>query len=272
MDKLNIFSLQNKVAVITGASGFLGESFSNTLLQAGAIVHLIDINLTQLQTVEKKLNSEMVHIHQCDITNEDEVKDTIKNILNKSSKIDILVNSAAIDPKMDKETTTTDIPGKFTEYSSESFLDSLKVNLLGCFLITKYVCRYMETVQTGSIINISSIYGIAAPDPNIYKDKNQNQILFKPVDYSTTKAGVIGFTKSLAATFSGTNIRVNTLVPGGTFNNNPEHFKLKYSDKTILKRMGKPDDYDGALIFLASDASSYVTGATIVVDGGYSTL
>jgi len=130
----------------------------------------------------------------------------------------------------------------------------------------------MEKRGSGSIVNVASHYGMRGPDQRIYKDKNGNQTFFKPIDYSVTKAGIFGFTRALAAYYRDTSIRVNSLSPGGAFNNHDDHFTEQYSARTILGRMAEPDEYRGAILFLCSDASSYMTGANLVVDGGWTAL
>ena len=185
-------------------------------------------------------------------------------------RLDILVNSAALDPKFDPDAAAKGIaPGAFEDYPLEQWNAALNVNLTGMFLVTQ-ACAKQMVVQgkKGSIINICSTYGLNGPDQRIYI-KDGKRVAYKPVYYTTTKAGVMGFTKYLAAYYAETEIRVNALTPGGVFNNHEEYFVKNYSAKTILGRMAKKDEMNGALLFLASDASSYMTGNNVVVDGGW---
>ena len=185
-------------------------------------------------------------------------------------RIDILVNSAALDPKFDPTATGKGIaPGSFEDYPLDQWNAALQVNLTGTFLMTQACVRPMlDRGARGSIINICSTYGLNGPDQRIYV-KDGKRVAFKPVYYTVTKAGILGFTKYLAAYYAGTEIRVNALTPGGVFNDHEEYFVQNYSARTILGRMARPDEMNGALLFLASDASSYMTGSNLVVDGGW---
>jgi 2-deoxy-D-gluconate 3-dehydrogenase len=186
-------------------------------------------------------------------------------------RLDVLVNSAALDPKFDPDAVSKGIaPGKFEEYPLEQWNAALNVNLTGTFLVTQACVKQMLAQgKKGSIINICSTYGLNGPDQRIYRKADGSQPAFKPVYYTVTKAGIVGFTKYLAAYYMETEIRVNMLTPGGVYNNHDELFAKNYAAKTILGRMAKRDEMNGALLFLASDASSYMTGNNVVVDGGW---
>ena len=185
----------------------------------------------------------------------------------------MLVNSAAVDPKADAATSSTLADAGFADYPLAAWRRSMDVNLTGTFLVTRAVCRVMEAQgdgaqRAGAIVNISSTYGLAGPDQRLYQRADGTRS-FKPLDYSVTKAGMLGFTRALAAHYAGTEIRVNALTPGGAFNEHDDEFVAAYSSRTILGRMAQPDEYRGAIAFLCSDASSYMTGANLIVDGGW---
>ncbi len=205
-----------------------------------------------------------------DITQPDSVKGLLTSVLSDFGRIDVLVNSAALDPKFDPGAASKGIaPGSFEDYPLDQWNAALKVNLTGMFLVTQACVRPMIAAGgKGSIINICSTYGLNGPDQRSYVKQGQ-RVAFKPVYYTVTKAGVLGFTKYLAAYYAGTEIRVNALTPGGVFNDHEDYFVQNYSAKTILGRMARKDEMNGALLFLASDASSYMTGGNLVVDGGW---
>lgn len=270
-----IFDLTGKTAVVTGAAGLLGRKFAEALAMAGAKVAMVDLAIDRLEEASKPLFEQFdgqIILLPCDITKEEQTTEVI-NKLAEDHGVDILVNSAAIDPKFDMGSVKDgETVGAFTSYSLENWKRSMDVNLTGTFIMTKAVCRHFEEKQSGVVINISSTYGISGPDQRIYESKDRGFQFFKPVDYSVTKAGMIGFTKALAAYYQGKDIRVNALSPGGTQNNNSKEFIENYSYRTILGRMAVPEDYVGAIIFLCSDASAYMTGSNLVVDGGWTAL
>jgi 2-deoxy-D-gluconate 3-dehydrogenase len=266
------FDLTGRVAVVTGGVGLLGTEFCRTLAEAGASVAVVDLNGSASQAVAESLaNSGYQALAlPTDITKPESVDAAVDQVLSTFGRIDILVNSAALDPKFDPEAVDKGItPGAFEDYPLDLWNSALNVNLTGMFLMTQACVKPMiEQGKKGSIINICSTYGLNGPDQRIYV-KDGQRVAFKPVYYTVTKAGVIGFTKYLAAYYAETEIRVNALTPGGVFNNHEEYFVKNYSAKTILGRMAKKDEMNGALLFLASDASSYMTGNNVVVDGGW---
>jgi NAD(P)-dependent dehydrogenase (short-subunit alcohol dehydrogenase family) len=266
------FDLTGRVAVVTGGVGLLGAEFCRTLAEAGAVVAVVDLNESALQTTADALTTSgyQALAIPTDITQPDSVNALVENVLSAYGRIDILVNSAALDPKFDPDAVNKGItPGAFEDYPLDLWNSALNVNLTGMFLMTQVCVKPMiNRGKKGSIINICSTYGLNGPDQRIYV-KEGKRVAFKPVYYTVTKAGVMGFTKYLAAYYAGTEIRVNALTPGGVFNNHEDYFVKNYSAKTILGRMAKKDEMNGALLFLASDASSYMTGNNVVVDGGW---
>jgi len=266
------FDLTGRVAVVTGGVGLLGAEFCRTLAEAGAAVAIVDLNASVSQAVTDSLTDSgyKALALPTDITQPDSVNAAVEKVLSTFGRLDILVNSAALDPKFDPDAVNKGItPGAFEDYPLDLWNSALNVNLTGMFLMTQACVKPMlEQEKKGSIINICSTYGLNGPDQRIYI-KEGKRVAFKPVYYTVTKAGVMGFTKYLAAYYAETEIRVNALTPGGVFNNHEDYFVKNYSAKTILGRMAKKDEMNGALLFLASDASSYMTGNNLVVDGGW---
>ena len=266
------FDLSGRVAVVTGGVGLLGTEFCRTLAEAGASVAVVDRNASASQAMADTLTKSgfKAQAFVTDITQPDSVNTMVDNVLSAFGRIDILVNSAALDPKFDPDAIKKGItPGAFEDYPLEQWNSALNVNLTGTFLVTQACVKPMLAQgKKGSIINICSTYGLNGPDQRIYI-KDGERVAFKPVYYTVTKAGVMGFTKYLAAYYAGTDIRVNALTPGGVFNDHEDYFVKNYSAKTIIGRMAKKDEMNGALLFLASDASSYMTGNNVVVDGGW---
>jgi NAD(P)-dependent dehydrogenase (short-subunit alcohol dehydrogenase family) len=266
------FDLTGRVAVVTGGVGLLGAEFCRTLAEAGAAVAVVDLNASGSQAVADTLmkGGYRTLALPTDITQPDSVNAAVENVLSAFGRLDVLVNSAALDPKFDPDAVNRGItPGAFEDYPLDLWNSALNVNLTGMFLMTQACVKPMiEQGKRGSIINICSTYGLNGPDQRIYIREGK-RVAFKPVYYTVTKAGVMGFTKYLAAYYAGTEIRVNALTPGGVFNNHEEYFVKNYSSKTILGRMAQKDEMNGALLFLASDASSYMTGNNLVVDGGW---
>jgi len=269
------FDLSGQTAVVTGGTGLLGTEFCKALASAGANVAITDINQQQLEktlaSIQKEFPKAHVIIRIVDVTSTQSIERCIQAVCQEFEKIDILINSAAIDAKFDKESDTSTF-SKFTEFPKSMWAQSISVNLTGTFLMTQAVCRIMEKYQTGSIIFLGSNYGLVGPDQQIYKKDGHSSQSFKPPVYSVCKAGLIGLTKFLATYYAGTKIRVNMLTPSGVYNNQDEEFVKNYSGNTILRRMSNKEEYWGPLLFLASDASSYMTGGNLVIDGGWTAI
>jgi NAD(P)-dependent dehydrogenase (short-subunit alcohol dehydrogenase family) len=267
------FDLTGRVAVVTGGIGQLGTEFCRTLAEAGAAVAVVDLNAEKCSTAAAELAKAGYKALgvATDITDPDSVNSMVAQVVAAFGRLDILVNSAALDPKFDPEAVAKGIaPGKFEEYPLDLWNTALNVNLTGTFLMTQACVKQMIAQgKKGSIINICSTYGLNGPDQRIYRKADGSQPSYKPVFYTVTKAGIVGFTKYLAAYYMETEIRVNMLTPGGVYNNHDETFAKNYAAKTIMGRMAHKDEMNGALLFLASDASSYMTGNNVVVDGGW---
>ena len=263
----NLFSLNDKVAVVTGAAGLIGRHHCYALSEAGANIIVCDVDYKRCEKLAGELNTRSLAV-EVDITKPESVKNLKEKTLNEFGKIDVLVNNAAINDMFENPSAAAEL-SMFENYPLDMWQKSIDVNITGTFLCSQVLGAEMVKAGKGSIINIASTYGIVAPDQSIYKDKNGSQNFFKSAAYPVTKGAVISFTKFLAAYWGKKGVRVNALSPGGVENNQDQFFIENYSAKTILGRMAKPNDYKGAIIFLASDASEYMTGANLIVDGGW---
>lgn len=264
---MELFSLKNKTAIVTGALGLIGKEHCKALSEAGANVVVTDLIENACTEFAKSLSTESIGA-SLDVTNPDSIKQLRDKILAKFGHIDVLVNNAAINDMFENPKAANE-QSRFENYPLELWQKSLDVNLTGVFLCSQILGTEMAKQKSGSIINIGSTYGITGPDQSLYIDVNGTQSFYKPPAYSATKGAIIMFTKYLAAYWGKGGVRVNTLTPGGVENFQDDFFIKKYSEKTPLGRMANPSDYKGALIFLASDASSYMTGANLIVDGGW---
>jgi NAD(P)-dependent dehydrogenase (short-subunit alcohol dehydrogenase family) len=265
-----LFLLKGRHALIAGGAGLLGMVFAEALLEAGALVSILDLDPVRLAAARRRLASRFGRravVLRCDLTDRADVAAAVSTC-ERRSPLRILVNAAAIDPKTDARADSASLARGFTDYPIESWRRSMDVNLTGIFLVTQEVCRKLEKRGEGVIVNLSSTYGLVGPDQELYREPSGRRS-FKPGDYSTTKAGLVGFTRYLAAYYSGTTIRVNCLTPGGADNRHPRWFAKAYGARTVLGRMARPEEYKGPMLFLCSDASSYMTGANLVVDGGW---
>lgn len=263
----NLFNLSGKVAVVTGALGLIGKNHCKALSEAGANVIACDLSVDESNNFAKTLPTESFGI-DIDITSKESIENVKSFIINEFGKVDILVNNAAINDMVENPDINSEL-SKFENYPLESFRKVLDVNVTGMFLTSQILGNIMAEGRNGSIINIASTYGIVAPDQSIYMKPDGTQSFYKSPAYPTAKGAVINFTRFLASYWGEKGVRVNTLSPGGVENGQDEYFIDNYSKRTPLQRMAQPQDYMGALVFLASDASSYMTGANLVVDGGW---
>jgi NAD(P)-dependent dehydrogenase (short-subunit alcohol dehydrogenase family) len=259
-DKL--FDLSNKVIILTGAGGLLGSKYAEGLSQAKANVVLVDKNISKIKKQEKFLNTKYgvdSLALKIELTDKKSVQNLVKQVLKKYSRIDGLINNAMY-PEGPKERSY-----HFENFPLKSWNDVIDVNLTGVFLCCQEVGKIMKKQNSGVIVNISSIYGMVGADQRIYGKSKYNSTVI----YGVTKGAILNFTKYLASYWNNTGIRVNTLSLGGVENNHPSDFIKNYSYRTMMGRMAKKNEYVGALIFLLSDASSYMTGSNLVVDGGW---
>ena len=269
----NLFNLKNKIIVITGGSGFLGSEFSFALSGMGAIPVILDQNEKSLRILEKKFikNKRKSSFFLVNINNEKKVNETINLIIKKYKKIDCLINA-----------TTSTMNGtikskskffeKFEKYDFSLWQKSLNGHLSNIFIATKSVAKYMLKRKQGSIVNIASDVGIISPDHRIYEPNKKYRYkgvdFNTPISYSVAKSGIISLTRYLATYWAQKGIRVNCISPAGVYNKHNKKFVEQLSQRIPLGRMAKSYELNGAIIYLCSNASSFVTGHNLVVDGG----
>ena len=264
-----LFDVQNRNIVITGSSGLLGSQYANTLSAAGANVILVDLEAKKNKKLENSLVKKYgnkARSYTSHISNLQEIKKLTKNVLRDFKRIDGLINNAAFTSKGAKE--ESDNPyGSFENFPMKIWQKSIDINLTGVFFCSQAFGKIMAKQGKGVIVNIASNYGLVGADQRIYGKSGLNL----PISYAATKGAVVNMTRYLAAYWNGKGIRVNTLSPGGVLDTTYQDKKFikKYSERTILGRMAKKDEYNGAILFLISDASSYMTGANLIVDGGW---
>lgn len=281
MDILKKFSLKDKTAIITGGTGLLGSVYTHSLLSLGASVIVIDKKIDKTKFIknlvkEYNLTKEIINkikFVKCDITNKKQIDKSFKKIRSNLKNLKVLINNASLVKQVGND-DLRDTYRPFLQMKQKDWEDFFSVDLTGTLLVTQKCIPFLRKNGGGSIINISSTYGILSPDQRIYESlspKNSKQKIEKPIGYSISKSGVLNMTRFLATKFAEDKIRVNTLTLGGVYANNPKSFVKSYSDKTPLRRMADKNEYAGPIIFLATDASSYMTGSNLVVDGGWST-
>ncbi len=263
----DLFSLKGKTAIVTGGLGLIGKKHCEALAAAGANVFVCDIDKNLCSDFAKTLPTESFGF-PLDVTFSVSIASLRDYVLSKFGQIDILVNNAAINDMVENPRQNPE-RGKFENYPLDLWNKALNVNLTGVFLCSQIVGASMAGKRKGSIINIASTYGVVAPDQSLYKKPDGSQVFYKSPAYPATKGAVIAFTKFLASYWGPAGVRVNALSPGGVLNGQEQYFIDNYSSRTPLGRMANPCDYEGAIVFLASDASEYMTGANLIVDGGW---
>lgn len=268
---LSLFDLTGQVCLITGGAGLIGSGFSRAVAGAGATVVIVDVDEIRGEAIAQNINKEvkgsMVVFQKRDITSEKDVQQLLKEVSEQYGHIDALVNNAF--PRNKNW-------GKlFEDVTYEDFCDNLNKHVGGYFLMTKEVAKVMEKQKRGSIVNLGSIYGVVAPKFSVYEGAvysvdDRSKPMTTPVEYAAIKGAVVNLTKYWASYLGKYNIRVNAISPGGVFDNQPDSFVKKYSERVPLgQRMAEVEDLTGVLVFLLSDAARYLTGQNIIVDGGW---
>ena len=270
MNKASLFDVSEKIVIITGASGQLGMEYQAAFLEHGAKVIGVDISKSGgISILEKNYDKDYCFIN-CDITSKDSLTLCLNEIKESIGIPNVLLNNAAIDSPPGSPMEET---GPFENYPEESWDKVLDVNLKGTFLACQVFGAEMAKNRNGSIINISSIYGLVSPDQSIYDfRRKKGEDFYKPVAYSASKSGVLNLTRYLACYWTKDNVRVNSLTIAGVFNNQEDEFLKAYCKRIPIGRMANSKEYNGAVIFLASDASSYMTGSNLILDGGWTAI
>ena len=268
----DLFSLKTKVIVITGAAGILGQQHANAIAAYGGNPVLLDVNVDVINRLAFEINKKYSvesSAFSVDITDEVQIKANLDLLVKRYGMIDGLVNNAANNPKVEQISEKNF--SRLENFLLTDWNNDLSVGLTGSFLCTKYYGHEIsKNPSGGSIVNVSSDLGLIAPDQRLYSVEGlleDNQPV-KPVTYSVIKTGLIGLTRYMATYWADKNVRCNVICPGGVENNQPEDFLLKVSDKIPMNRLANVDEYQGTLVWMLSDASSYLNGAIIPVDGG----
>jgi NAD(P)-dependent dehydrogenase (short-subunit alcohol dehydrogenase family) len=269
----NPISINGKVILVTGAMGLIGKEISYSFLKQGAKVILADLNVSNASVILQELNALGIEeqnytIVALDITDEASATNVVEKSVVAFGRLDVLINNAAIDAKFDKEGTSKVNQSRFENYPIELLRKSVEVNLTGTVIMTQAACRQMLKQGHGNIINVASTYSMVAPNQNLY-DFGQGTQNFKPIDYIASKSFIPNYTRYLATFYAGDNIRCNAIVPHGILNGHEEPFLVNFSKMSPLGRMCNREELNGPFTFLASDASSYMTGSVLMVDGGW---
>jgi 2-deoxy-D-gluconate 3-dehydrogenase len=271
----DLFRLDGRVALVTGGAGLLGRRYCEALVQAGARVVVGDLDLKRATDLASELNGSQAIGVGLDVADPRSVQECVTRAVAAFGRLDILVNNAALTVRGGSETLSpAEYFAPFEDYSLAVWNQALQTNLTGMLLCAQAAGKQMlrQTLAGGVIVNISSTYGVVAPDQRLYDDVRSPYAdtgFNTPVSYAVTKTAVLGLTRYLATYWANKNIRVNALTPHGVFDNHDETFVRNFVYRSPMGRMARNDEYRGALLFLVSDASSYMTGANLIVDGGW---
>lgn len=269
-----LFSLESRTAIVTGGAGLLGYYHGAILAAAGANVVLLDLEKAdprrRAEQLKKEHGGEVIGL-ACDIASESSLQDVRDQLMEKFGRIDILINNAANNPKVEDGNSSW---SRLENFPLDMWEADLRVGLTGAFLCSRVFGQEMAKRKSGVIVNIASDLAMIAPDQRLYRQEGlpEQEQPVKPVTYSVVKTALIGLTRYLATYWSSSNVRVNAISPGGVFNGQPEVFLSRLHQLIPMGRMADRDEYQGAILFLCSDASSYMTGTNLVVDGGRTCL
>jgi NAD(P)-dependent dehydrogenase (short-subunit alcohol dehydrogenase family) len=270
-----LFRLDGKVALVTGGAGLLGRRYCEALLEVGARVVIGDLDGARAEALADELDTSRAFGVRLDVSDENSTQNSVDEAANRFGRLDILVNNAALTVRGGSERLSpSDYFAPFEDYKRDVWDQAIAVNLTGMLLCAQAAGRQMlkQEPPGGVIVNISSTYGVVAPDQRLYEGVTSpyaDTSFNTPVSYAVTKTAVLGLTRYLATYWGRKNIRVNALTPHGVFDNHDESFVKNFVYRSPLGRMARNDEYRGALLFLVSDASSYMTGANLIVDGGW---
>ena len=272
MNTINRFKISGRTCIITGGAGLLGIKHAEAVLDGDGFPIILDVDCKKLEKAVNCLKKEYgkeIEAHEVDITSKEQLGEINRRILKKHKRIDILINNASNNPKVENNINKNNWT-RFENFPEEIWNEDLSVGITGAFLCSQVFGSTMAKQNQGVILNISSDLGLIAPDQRIYRKNNlkENEQMVKPVTYSIVKHALIGLTKYLATYWAKEGIRVNTICPGGVLNKQDEEFLKKLTNLIPLGRMADIDEYKAAVLFLISDASSYITGSTLVIDGG----
>ena len=267
----NLFNIDKKIIAITGASGQLGIYYTKELLRLGASVVSLDIKEHEIfNNLGKEYPDNFLYI-ETNVIDKSSINKALTSIQNKfNDSPNVLINNAAKDSPPGSSSGEN---CSFEDYSEEQWDNVIDTDIKGSFMCCQIFGNEMAKDKNGSIINISSIYGIVSPDQSLYEYKRKNgDDFYKPVAYSVSKSGMLNLTRYLSVYWANKNIRVNTLTLGGVYNNQDDEFLKNYTTRVPMKRMANPDDIIGAIIYLSTDASKYTTGSNLIIDGGWTAI
>lgn len=263
--------IKNKVIVLIGSTGILGSEYVKFLSSKGANVVIGDVNLYKCKEYAEEMKTQFgtdplpLFI---DLYKEESIRTFFVDVLEYYGKIDVLINNSQVKPE--------GFYDSFENYSKQTLMRVLEGNTVGMAISCQEACKIFLKQGYGNIINVASIYGITGADQRLYDGVdniyNPEERFSSPISYAVSKAGVVNMTRYLASYYREKGIRVNCLTPGGVFDDHDDHFNNNYSTRTLLGRMANRDEYNGTILYLVSDASSYMTGANIVVDGGWTAI
>ena len=263
-----IFDVSDKVICLTGAAGLIGTTIAKALNANGAKLVLGDLNVEKLKSQFGSFDSENTLLAPLDITDEKSISALVEKAKVKFGRIDVLINNAAIDAKFEKDSNTDLASVDFADFPIDKLQRSIDVNITGTIKMTQAVVKLMITQKSGNIVNLASTYSLVASNPGLYFDEGE-PFKNKPMDYIVTKSFIPNFTKYLATHYAKDGIRCNAIAPHAIDNNHPESFKTKLKQFSPIGRMSDRNEFEGAFLYLISNASSYMTGHTMVVDGGW---